>query len=225
MEIQELNSKALTVVDELKSIATITNNNEYLRCGELWKVGKAMLKTIDDGYDSIITSLHKAHKEAVAKKKSFYDPVESATKWVKGLMISYETEQERIRLVEEARLRKIAEEAEAKRLEEERKAEEERLLNEAIAAEAAGDTKVAEAILEAPMAPPEPVFTPAPIVPKSTPKISGVSYRTVWDFEVTEPDKIPRSFMIPDLVKIRKVVTATKDQSNIPGIRAFSRRV
>ena len=224
MEIQELNTKALTIADELKAVPSITNSVDYVRCGELWKAGKEILKAIDDGYDSIISSLHKAHKEAVAKKKSFYEPVESAVKYAKGLMSIYDAEQERIRKAEEDRLREIARKAEQERIEAERKAEEERLLNEAIEAEANGNKEEAKAILETPVYI-EPSFTPEPVVTKTVPKLQGGPvYRTVWKFRITKEDLIPKAYLTPDMVKIGGVVRAMKGNTNIPGILAYEER-
>ena len=42
-----------------------------------------------------------------------------------------------------------------------------------------------------------------------------------WTFRVVDATAIPREFMLVDEVKIRKVVLAMKEQTNIPGIEAF----
>lgn len=51
-------------------------------------------------------------------------------------------------------------------------------------------------------------------------KVKGV--KTRWDFDIVDPDKIPREFLVIDTAKIRKVVTEMKDKTNISGIRPFS---
>lgn len=106
------------------------------------------------------------------------------------------------------------------------KAELDRRLAEAAALEreatATGDTALqmeADALIS------EPVIAPVVILPTATPKVAGVSYREEWDFEVVDDAKIPREYLTRDDAKIRRVVKAMKGTTNIPGVRAFSRRV
>jgi hypothetical protein len=147
-------------------------------------------------------------------------------------MAAYEAEQARIR-----RAAELAVQRERERLEAEERArvaveerrlrqeEEDRRLAEASAAEAIGDTVRAEAIVSAPIvtAPvvPRPVFVAPP--PVQVTKAEGVSFREEWDFEVTNAAVIPREYLSVDEVKIRRVVKAMKGQTNIPGVRAFSK--
>lgn len=224
MEQLEVESRALTISEQAKAVV-ITNTETYEKAGIFFKEIKGMMKEVADTFDPIIEKAHSAHKEALAKKAKYYAPLDKASKDVKRLMSDYDMEEERKRRLEEDRLRKIAEDAEKARLEQERKEAEERQLQEAIAAEAAGDTKVAEAILEAPVYVPEPEFVPAPVVPKAVPKISGVSYRTVWSCEVVNVDLIPRKYLVPDMVMLNKIASAEKDKMNIPGVKPTSRRV
>ena len=203
----DIDNDALATVDRLGGIKVITNADDYKHAGEWWKAGRDMMAAIDNAYDSIIAAAHKAHKEAVAKKKYFYEPVEQATKRVKRLMADYDAEQERIRKAEQLRL-----EAEARAREEERK------LNEAIAV-AATDPVQADAIME------ETIIVAPVILPKSTPKVEGMVYREIWKFEITDAGKIPRQFMTPDEKAIGGVVRSLKGQTNIPGVRVYSEKV
>ena len=223
VEINEVESKALTIIEQAGAV-TITDSETYTKAGFFYKDLGTMIKEVKDTFDPICDAANKAHKEATSKRAKYLDPLQNAYKKVKSLMSDYDAEQERIRRIEEDRLRKIAEEAERKRLEAERKAEEERILQAAIDAEAAGDTNVAEAILEAPVYQPEPEFVPAPVVPKSVPKIQGVSYRTIWSAEVVDMALIPRKYLIPDMVMLNKIASAEKERMSIPGVRACSRR-
>ena len=217
VETNDVETKALTIVDQAKAVK-VTDAQSYIVAGALWKAIKDMMKEVADTFDPIIEKAHASHKEALAQKAKFYAPLEAAYRSVKGLMSTYDADQERLRLAEQHRLEEIA-----------RKAEEERLLQEAIAAEEEakrnGATKE-EAKQEAAAILSEPVYVAPIVLPKAVPKMQGGPvYSTRWDFEVTDLGKIPREFMAPDLVKIRQIVTALKDQTNIPGIRAFSKRV
>ena len=204
----EIDTKALATVKELEAVPAIKNTDDYLVAVELWKAGRAMMEQISAAYDTIIAAAHKTHKEAVAKKKSFFDPVETATKRIKGLMSIYDAEQERKRREEVARL-----EAEA------RKREEERKLAEAIAVEQAGDRVAADAIME------EEITLPPVYVPKSVPKVAGVVYREVWKFRIVDSALVPREYLAVDEVKLGGVVRSTKGSLKIPGVEVYSEEV
>jgi len=70
---------------------------------------KALKREIDDTFDVLISKAHAAHKEAVAQKKRHYEPLEAAERQIKQKMGTYLDEQDRIRRIEEQRLRELAE--------------------------------------------------------------------------------------------------------------------
>ncbi|HPD58330.1 MAG TPA: hypothetical protein PKW17_13890 [Smithellaceae bacterium] len=202
--IKEVTERALTVPEKAKAII-IRSNDDFVRAGEILTVIKSLRKEIDATFDPIIKKAFEAHKEAVAQKKKVDAPLVEAEGIVKPRMAAWNAEQERIRREEEERLREIA-----------RKEEEERRLKEAIAAEKSGNKEEAEAILETPIEPP-PV-----VIPKTTPKVAGVSFTKQWKFRITDPNKIPREYLTPDEVKIGGVVRALKDKANIPGVEVYT---
>ena len=53
------------------------------------------------------------------------------------------------------------------------------------------------------------------------PRVPGMTLRKNWSFRVTNPDLIPREYLMPDLVKIGGVVRALKNQCRIPGIEVY----
>jgi len=203
----DIDNQALATVDKLNAVTVIRTAEQYQACGELFKAGKAMMDQIAEAYDSIIAAAHKAHKEAVAKKKSFYEPVETATRRVKSIMADYDAEQERARRAEQARL-----EAEARQL------EQGRMLAEAIMV-AATDPVAADRIMD------EPVVVAPVFIPKSTPKVEGVVFREVWKYRIVNEDLIPRAYLTPDELAIGKVVRALKGQASIPGVDVYSEKV
>jgi hypothetical protein len=216
VETTPVEEKALTIVDQAKAV-TVTDAQTYTAAGSLWKAIGDMIKEVEATFGPICDGAHKAWKTAVAKRDGFVNPLKEAQKSVKGLMSAYDTEQERLRREEQARLEAIA-----------RKEEEERRLAEAIAAEEAmkaqGATReeVAQetaAILETPV-------TVAPVVlPKATPKLqNGPIYRTIWKARIVNEALIPRQYMTPDLVKINGVVRSLKGAANIPGVQSYEER-
>ena len=208
VESNEVETKALSIVDQAKTVKVI-DVESYKSAGELWKSIGDMIREVKETFDPICDAANKAHKAATQKRASFLDPLEAVYKSVKRLMSDYDEAQERIRKAEEDRLREI-----------ERKAEEERRLQEAIILESEGQTEVAEAVMA------EPVYVAPVVLPKATPKLQGGPvFQTRWDFEIIDVNLIPRTFMVPDLAKIRGQVTNLKEQANIPGVRAFPKRV
>jgi len=217
METEVVEKKALTIVDQAKT-AKVTDVATYTAAGELWKSIGDMMKEVSDTFDGIIKKAHEAHKEALAKKAKFYDPLAAAHKNIKRLMSDYDAEQERLRLAEQKRLGDLA-----------RKAAEEQALLEAIAAEEEARNQGAtpeQAAQEAEAVIAAPVYVPPVVLPKATPKLAGGPvYRSNWTFRIDNMDAIPRQYMIPDEVKIRQVVKALKLQHGIPGITAYEERV
>jgi Asp-tRNA(Asn)/Glu-tRNA(Gln) amidotransferase C subunit len=55
------------------------------------------------------------------------------------------------------------------------------------------------------------------------PRIEGLAMRKIWDFEVVDENKIPQEYLIPDAVKIRKVIQA--GVRNIEGLRIFEKEI
>lgn len=208
VETNEVETKAVTIVDQAK-VVKVTDSETYITAGSLWKQIGDMITEIKDTFDPICEAAYRAHKAATEKRAKYLNPLTQAQKDVKKLMSDYDAEQERIRLAEEARLRELA-----------RKEEEERKLQEAIQAELEGNHEAAEKIIQ------EPVQVAPVVVPKATPKmVGGPVYQTRWKFEITDAEKVPREYLMIDEQKIGKIVTALKDKTNIPGIRAFSTRV
>ena len=208
MDIQEVDQKALTIIEEA-NLVTIKDTETYTQAGGLWASIQGIKKEVVETFKPIIDAAHKAHKEALKQKAKIFDPLDMAGRTVKKVMEIYDREQEQIRLAEEARLREIA-----------RKEEEERLLAEALEAERNGDTEEVEAILGAP------AYVPPVIVQKTIPKLQGGPvFQTRWKFRVVDKRNVPEDFKVVDEVKVGQVVRAMKEATNIPGVEAYSERV
>lgn len=253
IETEEVETKALSIVDQAKAVV-VTDAKTYTAAGMMWKAIKDMMKEVDDTFDGIIKKAHEAHKEAIAKKAKYYQPLDLASRQVKKLMSDYDLEQERIRRAEEERLAAIARaeeearrKAEQERLEAERKAEEDRLLAEAVAAEARGDKETADALTAAAeesneqikevaaAIAQEPIYVAPVVVPKTTPKMAGGPvYREVWAAEVVDikalcmavaTGKASTECVSGNMVALNRMAVALKGTMNIPGVKAYARRV
>lgn len=203
-EVKEVTTLALSVPDQAKQIS-IKTMDDYVRAGEIMLTIKAIRKKITDTFKPIKQKMDAAKQEVLDQERAADAPLKEAESWLSPQIITWNREQERIRQEEEARLREIA-----------RKEEEERQLQEAILAEQSGQKEEAEAIMDAP------VQAAPVVVPKSVPKVAGMSIRDNWKFRITNEKLIPREYLKVDEVKIGQVVRAMKSAANIPGVEVYN---
>ena len=216
-ETTEVETKALSLVEQA-GMVKINDSKSYEVAGFLWKTIGEVMKEVSDTFDPLIEAAHKNHKLALEKKAKFYSPLDKAKRDVKGLMSTYEQEQERIRLAEQKRLEAIAlKEEEDRRIQEAIEAEAEAKANGATPQEAAQE---AEAIIS------EPVYTPPVVLPKTTPKMAGGPvFRSIWKFRIVNESAIPRQYLIPDEKAIGAVVRSSQGRIRIAGIEPYEERV
>jgi len=55
------------------------------------------------------------------------------------------------------------------------------------------------------------------------PTPTAISFRKTWDFEIVDPNLVPREYLLIDTVAIRKVGVATQGKVQIPGVRFFQK--
>jgi len=200
----EIASKqALTVYEQAKAI-TVTDNLTMTQADDLVKSMRLVRKEIGLAFDPIIAKAFAAHKEAKAQKDRAELPLIQAEGYLKPQIKRYIDEQEYKRQEEENRLRIEA-----------RKVEEERRLAEAVQLEAEGFKEEAEATLTTPT----PIIMPT--VEKTTPKADMRIYGKNWKFRIVDESKLPREYLIPDLIKIRGIVRALKEKCIINGIQVY----
>ncbi|MFA5284456.1 MAG: hypothetical protein WC347_02555 [Smithellaceae bacterium] len=203
-QIQEVNALALSVPDQAKQITAIQTNEDYIRASDILLIIKEIRKKIDATFKPIKQKMDAAKNEVLDQERAAVRPLAEAEAYIKPLIAGYMAEQERRRKEEENRLREIA-----------RKEEEERQLQAAIQAEAEGQKEEAEAIISAP------VQAAPVVVPKTIPKVAGVTMVKQWKFRIVDAAKVPRQYLIVDEQKIGAVVRALKDQANISGVEVF----
>lgn len=215
IERPEIESKALTTVEQAKLIV-VTSNETRIAAAELGRVVAGLYKEAQEWFAPMKRLAAQAHKEICSKENAVLDPLEEAKRYLSSQIGKFDQEQERIRRAEETRLQEEARkaaQAEADRL------AQEQAIQDAIELEAQGDTKGAEAVLANPA--PVQVFTPPVIVPTRVQKSAGVSGTQIWKFRITDVNLIPREYMIPDEKAIGQVVRGLKSKTNIPGIEAY----
>jgi len=165
-------------------------------------------------FDPHIKRAFDQHRALVAEKRKFTDELDDAERAVRPKITAYLVEQDRIRMAAEReaamaqeRIEQVSDKAADKAW---------TLVDDGKGAKATQVMQKAQADIEAIKASATPV--PEPV------KAEGMVLREVWKFEVVAPDLVPRKFMVPDEVLIRKFVVAFKHQADIPGVRIWSEK-
>ena len=184
----------------------ILDQNGYTEAAGWLKSIKGFLKSIEDARTRITKPINDSLREVNAQAKEAAAPFLESEAKIKRAMIAYSDEQDRLQREEQRRLNEAA--------------EKERLRLQEIADRAAakGQTNKAEQFEERAQA------VTAPVVQTQAPKVAGVSIPKVWTFEITDEDVIPREYLVVDESRIRRVVTALKGDTKIPGVRVLEQK-
>jgi hypothetical protein len=208
-EITDLQSASGDMVGHA-AMLVVKDDASFSSGGEMLLEIKRISKNVEERFKEPVSLANKAHKALTALRDSVLAPFGQAETTIKRKLGTYQEAIERQRREEDERNRREAlAKAEAERI-----AKAEKEMDK-------GDLKAAEKTLAAPLAPiVSRVETP------EAPKMAGLSFRDEWKFEITDPDAIPREYLMIDESKLRKVVKALgKTAANIPGIRVFSEKV
>lgn len=204
-QVQELTAQTETML-ALGTSYRVTNAGEYATAGlELQRV-KAMQKKLDELRKTMTRPMDIAKKAILDFFRTPEEKLVRAENGIKGAMVGYQSEQDRIRRLAQAK----ADEAARK--------EREKLAAQAQKAAQKGRHEQAERLeLRA-------ASVVAPVIPSEAVRLRGVSVREVWKFEVTDEAKVPRDYLSVDEAKIRKVVNALKGDAQIPGVRIWAEK-
>lgn len=211
---REVAAEALTWPDRARA-AEVTDPDTYRSAAELLLGIKSLRTKVGQTFDQHIQTAHKAHKDLLAEKAKAETPLAEAEHIIKRSLADYDQAQEEARRAEQRRLEQEA-----------RKRAEDDALERAAAMELEGNqfgdaelVREAEALIAAPVEP-----MPVAPVAKATPQVKGITYRDVWKFEIVEPTKVPRQYLMVNESAIRSVVNGLKANANIPGVRVYCER-
>ncbi len=162
----------------------------------------------------------RAHRAICSRETEALQPLEQAERALTGGISQYRQAEEQRRRAEQDRI-----DAERRRLaqieadERAKQAAEE----QARQLEAKGQAEKAAQVRANP-APVAPAYVAPAIVQKDVPKVEGLSFAKVWDFEITDATQVPLSheYYTLDESKIRAKVKALQGHTNIPGVRVFA---
>jgi hypothetical protein len=210
---QDVEGRALAIPAEAQALV-VTDNKSMARAHTMLADIRALRKEIQDTFRPLAEKAHQAHKAIVQKQKEAEAPLIEAENYLKPAILAYMDSQERVRREKEARLR-----------EEARAAEEERRLAEAVLAEQEGSHVEAEEILNG-----DPGFVPAPVLPRTTPKVDMRLLRRTWKVRVVNLRALVEAaaqneFLLPYLMAnepaLNQMARAQKGMMKIPGVEVI----
>jgi hypothetical protein len=209
-ETLELEKASESLLVQAEHYTAIVTTQDYIAANNLGLALKAMVTSMEEYWEVLISDAHKHHKALVARKNEMTGPAKSAIAKIKILVAAYDANEEKKRQEDErAAAEALRNQAEAEALE------------TAAALQAAGDRFGAEQTLEAAINAPAPPV----IIPSAVPTITGKSSRQNWKFRITDADKIPREYLMVDEQKIGAIVRALKEKHGIPGIQAYPENI
>lgn len=202
---EQLEQDNALVVQQAREMK-ITSQKSYVTVAEIAKAINARIRAIQDYFKPLKQKIDATKQEVLDKERAAITPLKALLERADREMVSWDQEQDRKRREAE---RKLNEEAQRK------------------AAELAASSEDPETTKE--------LFTATPpiIVPKSTPKVEGVSYVERWSVEVTDlkalclavgQGKQPLTLLLPNLPALNGMARSLKTAMNIPGAKAVVTR-
>jgi len=197
-------SKALALVEQALKIKVWTKESveeagailNRVKAARAWWAGLCRPKI--DKYKA-------QHNAALDMMRTLDDPLAKAEDYLKsgirGVLIRLKQE--------EARAQAAAEEAARKQAEAERARTVKKLESNGQAAEAKRVER-------------QPLVVAPVVASVERPTLDRINLTERWGFRVVDAALIPREWLIPDLVKIGKVVRALKGETRIPGIVTYA---
>lgn len=214
----EVEQEALTLRSNLSSL-TITSQDSYNAAVTARVEAKAWLKEAEAYFDALIKPAYVAYKNILEAKKKIIEPVEGTVKVINGALIAWDTEQERIRRVAQAKLE-----------EEARQRAEEEWIAKAVELEAAGaSAEAVEQLLEEPV-----VVTEIAVAEPTYQKSGAVAYRNNYSAEVTDIKALIKwiaknptqaNLVQPNQSVLNSLARSLKETMDIPGVRLVNNKV
>lgn len=210
-EIAEIDTTAIeaesTALLATVNTLAVSSAPEAEYAGKILREIKAFRARVRQTFEAPIKAAHAAHKAILAARDKHDQAPAEAERIVKGKLSSYTREEDRKREEEEQRRRREAIEQEKRRR-----------VEAATRSALAGEQQKAKEILA------QPIVTPPIVAPPPTPKIEGVSTRTIWRYRIIGPDLLPRKFLIPDEKALASYARSMREKAvgTVPGVEFYS---
>lgn len=217
-EVEKVAERSSLLVQNAKSIKVSDATTQH-QASEMLLAVASMLRQIETTFKPMKEAAFRSHRVICDQEKNVAAPLLEAERALKGEIGEFVLAQRRIAKAAEDEARRIEQE----RADQEAREESERLaIEDAVALEAIGDIKGAEAVLAAP-APVAPRYVaPAPIAPAVS-QTAGVGTTMVWDFRIVDESIIPREHLLVNESSIRALGKSTKGKAKVSGVEFYEK--
>lgn len=199
-------TRGATALVQMTKNLTIASPEEYAECAEQLIGVKDYGRRVADYFRPLKRAQDQAKAAILDAEKQLSVPLAQAESALKLAMSKYTTAQEQIRQAEQRRLQAEADE----------RARRDREALEKKAAKMKTEAKQEEYRERAAA-----VVAPVVQVPKTTPKVAGVTTRRVWKWKVDDALVVPREFLMIDKPRLDQIARSLGDQLKVPGITFF----
>lgn len=202
-------SRAITVFRrDQRGQITVADGQAFLKATEQVQALKSVVEQMEEVYEPFASALFKAHRTVTGLRAGNVLEPNSEIKRLKLEREQYAAEEDR-------KARAIAQAA----AEEARQAEEARLIEEARQAAAEGNTAQAEMILEEAVN----VEAPPAVVQSTVPTAQGLSFRSVWEWQLLDVKKLKPEYLLVNEKAINALVrTQHKSTEAMVGVGAIA---
>lgn len=202
-------SKAITVFKrDMTGKNIVADEKAFLEATEQVQALKSVVEQMEEVYEPFAASLFKAHRTVTRLRAGNVAEPNAEIKRLKLEREQYAAEEDR-------KARAAAQAA----AEQARKAEEARLIEEARVAASQGDSVAAQMILEEACQ----VEAPPAIVQSTVPVAQGLSFRSVWEWELRDITKLKPDFLIANEKAIAALVRSQhKSAESMVGVGAIA---
>ena len=198
-----LQSNALRLIEKAELIL-IQTDEDYQVASSMIILAKEGIRKAEDLFKPIKRKMDEAKKVVLDQERALVGQYEPAKLLLERKTFEYRREQEKKQREESARLAELA-----------RKEAEEAALQDALAAEAMGQTEIAEQIMESP------VYIPPPPSRPAAPKVEGLSFQKNWIGRVVNFDLLPDMYKISNDSAINTIARSLKEKAKIPGVEFY----
>ena len=206
-------TKDLPILLDKITSTKIVDQEGYGQAFEFTKQIKSRGKELDDLRKSLTKPLNETKKRIMDLFRKPQENLVEAERYLKGIMITYDDAQERIRQEQENKLREQAErEAEKER---------EKLRKKAEKAAEKGKGDLAEELKDQA----ESVTATNITLADTAPTPQGGSFRMKYTADVVDFSKLPDTYKIADTKALNAFIQAKKGEVSIPGVKVKSEKI
>jgi hypothetical protein len=205
-EVKKDTNDAMSYAESIIAIRKIENQPAFDKSAYMLIEIKVRYKALEALRKSMTDPLDASKKAIIEFFSKPLDLLKQAEGNIKVAIQQFNAEQERLRKIEEDKLR------------EKQEKEAEKLRIKIAEAKKAGETEKVEKLIEKKAVVTQTVIS---VAPKFTPA-AGITIKKIWKFRIANLLLVPRDYLMIDEVKIGSVVRASKGTIKIPGVECYS---